>query len=806
MAAGMKHTKELLLWILVAAAGGWMIASATPRLFPLLPPEWEISRSEAAAIAHERFAEMGDPVIDPYMVIQLRHDLQLERRLQLEAARFAPEVLLQSRLALVQMVWEVVVYPPGADPGEWAYKAWISRGGEVLSVRRRGRGEAAGRTADDELRSAARQFLVLQGIDPLDFDELPTVHREDLGHNAGVRVRFLSREAALGTEFPYGVEVFLDGEDACGFSPWYEDPRREDVEQLFRSNQLVAMGRLVFFYFLLPVVGIPFLQRYHDGELGVRRGAQLAALSLTAGIVFAALNSSIFAQGSNLGFLNREQTTWLVAGFLVVFQVMGVAILGLMSWSVGESLCRRRWGQKLASFDAFCRFDWRNAAVAQSTTRGFSIGLALVGVLVTLATFGQGFGAWAVSGFVYGDGIDGPLPAVSVLAGTTGLGLPIFLFVYLLVPCWTMKYLGSVPGLLVSLLVAVLVAPRLLVLPFGWGWAMYAVVAAVPVLVFRWGDLLSALTCGFTLHAVLEVFPTFFAADSWVASQGWAVLVVTAAPALVSLRFFDGDRKLSYVWDDIPPHVRRIAERERQRVEIETARNIQSSILPSLPPQLQGVEIAHAYLPASEVGGDFYDVLALDDGCLALAVGDVAGHGVSSGLVMSMAKSALAVQVTFDPAVESVFTTLNRMVYQSARRRLLSTLCYAVLSPDRKELVYASAGHVFPYRISSDGEVQALVSESYPLGVRDRLEVRVRNQPLAAGDTLFFYSDGLVEATPEGDDSPFGFDRLQQSLVRYAGRCPADVRDGVLDEVERFTGRRDREDDLTVLVLRLPAA
>ncbi len=147
--------------------------------------------------------------------------------------------------------------------------------------------------------------------------------------------------------------------------------------------------------------------------------------------------------------------------------------------------------------------------------------------------------------------------------------------------------------------------------------------------------------------------------------------------------------------------MRRIAERERQRVELETARNIQSSILPQLPDQLNGVELAHTYLPATEVGGDFYDVLALEDGRLAVAVGDVAGHGVSSGLVMSMAKSALAVQVTFDPEVEAVFKTLNRMVFQSARKRLLATLCYALVDPVRREMQFASAGHLFPYRVSS---------------------------------------------------------------------------------------------------------
>ena len=250
--------------------------------------------------------------------------------------------------------------------------------------------------------------------------------------------------------------------------------------------------------------------------------------------------------------------------------------------------------------------------------------------------------------------------------------------------------------------------------------------------------------------------------------------------------------------------MRRIAERERQRVELETARNIQSSILPRLPPQLHGVELAHTYLPASEVGGDFYDVLALDDGRLAVAVGDVAGHGVSSGLVMSMAKSALAVQVSFDPRVESVFATLNRLVYQSARKRLLATLCYALLDPLRRELHFASAGHLFPYRVTADGRVEMLESVAYPLGVRPELDVVARRRRLEAGDILFLCSDGLVEARREGSEEHFGFERVERALSRGAGLGAGALRDLVLGELQRFAGDGAREDDLTLLVLRLP--
>jgi sigma-B regulation protein RsbU (phosphoserine phosphatase) len=204
------------------------------------------------------------------------------------------------------------------------------------------------------------------------------------------------------------------------------------------------------------------------------------------------------------------------------------------------------------------------------------------------------------------------------------------------------------------------------------------------------------------------------------------------------------------------------------------------------------------------VGGDFYDVLALEDGRLAVAVGDVAGHGVSSGLIMSMAKSALAVQVTFDPEVQQVFQTLNRTVYQTARKRLLATLCYAVIDPRRLEMVYASAGHLHPYRISATGRVESLESIAYPLGVRGQLQVDPHTARLSPGDTLFLFSDGLVEARREGSEEQFGFERLEASLAQHASRGVEGLRDGILADVARFTGDAPREDDQTILVLRLP--
>jgi serine phosphatase RsbU (regulator of sigma subunit) len=100
--------------------------------------------------------------------------------------------------------------------------------------------------------------------------------------------------------------------------------------------------------------------------------------------------------------------------------------------------------------------------------------------------------------------------------------------------------------------------------------------------------------------------------------------------------------------------------------------------------------------------------------------------------------------------------------------------------------------------------VEFLESIAYPLGVRGELRVEEHTARLAPGDTIFLFSDGLVEARREGSEDLFGFERLEQSLARHAARGPEGLRDGVLADVAKFTGDAPREDDQTILVLRLP--
>ncbi len=788
-------------WLGLAALGALALHQVCLGALPTLPTPWTTTRTEASALALEQIAKLGPPVPNPYVVVHLDGDPLFERRLQLSAPR--PPSRLLSRVA----AWEVLVYPRGVTREEWTYRVEISLDGEVLSLNRRVEENEPGASITEvDARREAATFLTAQGVD-LALLKRPEIRRRQLAARTDSTVRYpaLDGEIGVGTaKVTYGLEVTFAGDRLTGFGPWFEDPQRAALQPTIRQVALNGFTGLVLLFGLLFSLAPPFLRRYHEGLIGVRRAAQVFGLVIGAGLLAIALTARSAGQGIGFGVATREQTTWVLALVLILFNVLPSAVAAFFAWAVGESICRERWGDKLAAFDALFLGEWGNATVARSALAGVSGGIALAGGLALLTLSLGRFDAWPLVSVLLPTTQGSVAPSIEIVATLIWVGLGPMLAVLLCLLPTVERRLGPWLGSLVGVvLLTPFVFSAAMPVPVLSGLLVAFGLAVGVVAIFRGVDLLAALLTGFVASAALIGYPLLMAADVSLQAHGWAALGLFALPLLLSLRFLGSGRERIYRYEDIPPHVRRIAERERQRVELETARGIQSSILPDLPPRLGGVDVAHTYLPASEVGGDFYDVLALEDGRVAVAIGDVAGHGVSSGLVMSMAKSALAVQVTFDPAIEAVFTTLNRTVFQSARKRLLTTLCYALIDPARREVHYASAGHLYPYLVSLNGRVEPLESIAYPLGVRGRLDISPRAAKVAPGDALFLFSDGLVEARGTKTEESYGFERLEASLARHAAGSVEALQRGVLADLLRFTGAMPREDDLTILVLRV---
>jgi serine phosphatase RsbU (regulator of sigma subunit) len=243
------------------------------------------------------------------------------------------------------------------------------------------------------------------------------------------------------------------------------------------------------------------------------------------------------------------------------------------------------------------------------------------------------------------------------------------------------------------------------------------------------------------------------------------------------------------------------ARKERLEAEIAVARTIQQKLLPPPEAQLEGVRIVAHVQSVAEIGGDYYDYLPTPDGRLAVVVGDVSGHGLPTGLLVAMAKAALATLIETGYTGSRLFARLNDLIHRSTDSRSYMTLALLVYDTASRRGELTNAGQLAPYRISG-ATVESLSLPSYPLGITERPEFPTKAWEFSSGDRLVFLTDGLVECvSPTGE--PFGFELLEAILSREAAADATALRAAILTEVEKWTGGAPSDDDRTLVIVTL---
>jgi PAS domain S-box-containing protein len=251
---------------------------------------------------------------------------------------------------------------------------------------------------------------------------------------------------------------------------------------------------------------------------------------------------------------------------------------------------------------------------------------------------------------------------------------------------------------------------------------------------------------------------------------------------------------------DVTEQKREAQERERIEQELRIARLIQQTLLPKTLPKLSGYDIAAYYQPAREVGGDFYDTFELEDGRLGLVVGDVTDKGIPAALVMATTRTMLRVsaQRLFPPG--EVLKRANEELVADIPPNMFITCLYAILDPESGRLIYANAGHDPPYLRHHGSGVEELRARGMPLGLMPGMEYEEKKITLNRGESVLFYSDGLVEAHDPHHEM-FGFPRLQR-LVGTHRSGESSLIDFLLSELINFTGGDwEQEDDITLVTL-----
>jgi serine phosphatase RsbU (regulator of sigma subunit) len=252
--------------------------------------------------------------------------------------------------------------------------------------------------------------------------------------------------------------------------------------------------------------------------------------------------------------------------------------------------------------------------------------------------------------------------------------------------------------------------------------------------------------------------------------------------------------------EDVEQHQRSAVEQERIKRELELGRQIQHDMLPQGPLRLGLTEIKGVSVPAKEVGGDFFNYFSLADGRIALLVGDVSGKGVGAALLMANIQASLRTRLALGQDLDAIAREIDVDIEGNTPGPIYATLFVGILNPATRELRYVNAGHNPQYILRSTKTLERMSSSGLPVGLlagRGYAEARVQ---LAAGDLLFFYTDGCVEAENEAGEM-FGAETLERLLVSAVGAN--DLLARVETVLTEYRGKREPFDDATMMVVKV---
>lgn len=792
-----------LLPIALFVAGLAAIAALMPRFNGAQPAGARITRSQAVKIADEAARKLGIPVDKTQSDLTWDGSPHLEKELANDPARRRRawrDPAIGPRLGGYRRAY----YRPGVEKFQpWGDVVVDAETGDVLMARRRLRSEEPGASLTEaQLRPKADAFVssrVLRGAPSPKFESArPTVQR----HRTDWLFRYrVSTNFPIGNVVPY-LYVYYAGDQFAGWALIEEYANGSTFFGESGGEIALLLIRFAAMYIVLVILLGIFLRKYHAGEAGVGTASMLFAVMVVLGLACDFVMGPSSTSGNQMANLDALQTTVAQMGFKFVVADLPLAILVFFAWSVGESYARERWGDHLASFDAILRRDAVNATVGRSLLNGVLVAPAiaaaslLVAWVPLLLRTAHPDGGPSVNMLYLG----GPILALLFsISDAIVFGIVAILFCLAFAHRKRALPLGVAAALVFASIGGLCTAPiapftqRLL---FGFG----GIAAAVAI--FLAFDLLTTVVALFTASMITITAPLLSVADGSLFTQyASAVAVPALAVVIFATIALMTRREIIYSYEDLAPHVKRIVERERVKAEIDAANRIQAALLPVDAPRMNGASVASHYRAATEIGGDYFDFLPQQNGEIGIAFGDVSGHGLTSGIVMAMAKSALLVQVDYDPSPRAVMNVLNDIVMRTAPKRILMTFFFGLLDPSTQTLRFSSAGHHDPYVFrAASKRVEPLSSWGFPLGVKRREPFREHMVEFERGDRLVLYSDGLIEAIDD-DGEPFGFDRFERTIIEAGHLTAEEIKKSVLNSVRKFTRNRPPEDDQTLVVI-----
>ena len=241
-------------------------------------------------------------------------------------------------------------------------------------------------------------------------------------------------------------------------------------------------------------------------------------------------------------------------------------------------------------------------------------------------------------------------------------------------------------------------------------------------------------------------------------------------------------------------------EKESIEKELEVAATIQKMILPKTIPEINGFEISGLCVPAKQVGGDYYDVISLPDGRIALAIADASGKGVPAALLVSTLQACIRAYLESNFKLDELITRVNRVIFRTSTENKFITFFIGILDPSSRMLQIVNAGH-YPPLLARNGNFIRLPTTGVVLGAIESASFVCKEFALEPNDVLVMFTDGITEANSLKNGA-YGDERLEKLVLENCNQSATNLRDNIYKDVRSFVKEAEQSDDITLLIVK----
>ncbi len=639
---------------------------------------------------------------------------------------------------------------------------------------------------DPEKGSLTAQYKSTEG-----FSE-NKVQRTERQNNIDYKFSWKGRSADINRDLLLNVSIRGDIITSYNLSFDLKDIASQSHSSIYSTATAVPFYLVV--YILLIIIGYKRIRAY---EVSFRLAI---IMGLIVGLTFSINLYTLIADSSSGWEL------WLPLIFSTIFLAAG----GFISWAVSETIAREAWKQKFISLDLLTKGYAFHSKVSRAGISGiiggFLIYLVWTGILfvsekMMFISFVTKDNSSLVSHF------HSISPALSVIDRTIYPGIYITAIFFLFVFSGLKRRFGSL-YILIPICAVIWGAVNYNdMLPTYWGVITGVIMGVLFMLYFNYSDVLSILIALIVFNTIDVAVSLFTAGNAYYQQAGYHLIIILFLIAVfLIIGLLTRDKILDY--DSITPaFVKNITERQRLQRELEIARDVQMSFLPTKDPEFKGLDIAARCKPALEVGGDYYDFVRLDANRIGIIIGDVSGKGTQAAFYMTLAKGFVkALSKTVNSPSEFLIK-LNELFYENVERGTFISMIYGIFDVKEHTLTFSRAGHnPVIAKHSGNKELELLNPVGLALGLeKGRIfnktikEIKIHTHP---GDAFVFYTDGFTEAMNRFK-LEFSELRLTESISKNLDRPAKELLDKTISEVDSFIGKAVQHDDMTMVVVKV---